>query len=40
MLSVSILAGSSVLSAAELDPEFASAFGMAVWCYVLRKNYG
>ena len=26
--------------AIELDPEFASAHGMAAWCYVLRKNYG
>jgi len=26
--------------AIELDPEFAAAFGMAAWCYVLRKNYG
>src|SRR5262245_54429856 len=26
--------------ATELDPEFASAFGMAAWCYVLRRNYG
>jgi TolB-like protein len=26
--------------AIELDPEFASAYGMAAWCYVLRKNYG
>jgi tetratricopeptide (TPR) repeat protein len=24
----------------ELDPDFASAYGMAAWCYVLRKNYG
>ncbi|CAN5394333.1 hypothetical protein BH10PSE7_BH10PSE7_19510 [soil metagenome] len=26
--------------AIELDPDFASAHGMAAWCYVLRKNYG
>ena len=26
--------------AIELDPNFASAYGMAAWCYVLRKNYG
>src|SRR5260221_703033 len=26
--------------AIELDPDFASAYGMAAWCYVLRKNYG
>ena len=26
--------------AIDLDPEFASAFGMAAWCYVLSKNYG
>jgi adenylate cyclase len=26
--------------AIELDPEFASAYGMAAWCHVLRKNYG
>jgi TolB-like protein/class 3 adenylate cyclase/tetratricopeptide (TPR) repeat protein len=26
--------------AIELDPEFASPYGMAAWCYVLRKNYG
>jgi TolB-like protein/class 3 adenylate cyclase len=26
--------------AIELDPEFASAHGMAAWCYVLRRNYG
>jgi TolB-like protein/class 3 adenylate cyclase/tetratricopeptide (TPR) repeat protein len=26
--------------AVELDPEFAAAYGMAAWCYVLRKNYG
>jgi TolB-like protein len=26
--------------AIELDPEFASAYGMAAWCYVLNKNYG
>ena len=23
--------------AIELDPEFASAYGMAAWCYVIRK---
>ena len=26
--------------AIELDPDFAAAYGMAAWCYVLRKNYG
>jgi TolB-like protein/class 3 adenylate cyclase len=26
--------------AIELDPEFASAYGMAAWCYVQRKNWG
>ena len=26
--------------AIELDRDFASAYGMAAWCYVLRKNYG
>jgi adenylate cyclase len=26
--------------AIELDSEFASAHGMAAWCYVLRRNYG
>jgi tetratricopeptide (TPR) repeat protein len=26
--------------AIEFDPDFASAYGMAAWCYVLRKNYG
>ncbi|HEX6110978.1 MAG TPA: winged helix-turn-helix domain-containing protein [Geminicoccaceae bacterium] len=26
--------------AAELDPEFASAYGMAAYCYVQRKSYG
>ena len=26
--------------AIERDPDFASAYGMAAWCYVLRKNYG
>jgi len=26
--------------AIELDPTFASAHGMAAWCYVLRKNFG
>ena len=26
--------------AIELDPEFASAYGMAAWCYVQRKNFG
>ena len=26
--------------AIDLDSEFASAHGMAAWCYVLRKNYG
>jgi tetratricopeptide (TPR) repeat protein len=26
--------------AIELDPDFASAYGMAAWCYVLRRNYG
>jgi TolB-like protein/class 3 adenylate cyclase len=25
--------------AVELDPEFAAAYGMAAWCYVLRMNY-
>jgi tetratricopeptide (TPR) repeat protein len=29
-----------VYRAVELDPEFAAAYGMAAWCYVLRKNYG
>jgi adenylate cyclase len=26
--------------AIELDPNYASAYGMAAWCHVLRKNYG
>src|ERR1700736_2024549 len=26
--------------AIELDPDYASAYGMAAWCHVLRKNYG
>jgi TolB-like protein len=26
--------------AIELDPDFASAHGMAAWCYVMRKNFG
>jgi TolB-like protein len=26
--------------AIELDPNFASAHGMAAWCYVMRKNFG
>jgi tetratricopeptide (TPR) repeat protein len=26
--------------AIELDPDFASAHGMAAWCYVIRKNFG
>jgi TolB-like protein len=26
--------------AIDLDPEFASAFGMAAWCYALSENYG
>jgi TolB-like protein/class 3 adenylate cyclase len=26
--------------ASELDPNFASAYGMAAWCYVMRKNFG
>jgi TolB-like protein len=26
--------------AIELDPDFASAYGMAAWCYVVRKNTG
>jgi TolB-like protein/class 3 adenylate cyclase len=26
--------------AIELDPKFASAYGMAAWCCVLHKNYG
>jgi adenylate cyclase len=26
--------------AIELDPEFASAHGMAAWCHVLRRDYG
>jgi TolB-like protein/class 3 adenylate cyclase len=26
--------------AIELDPEFPSAYGMASWCHVLRRNYG
>lgn len=26
--------------ALELDPEFASAHGMASWCHILRRNYG
>jgi TolB-like protein/class 3 adenylate cyclase/Tfp pilus assembly protein PilF len=26
--------------AIELDPNFASAYGMAAWCYVKRKNFG
>ena len=26
--------------AIELDPEFASAYGMAAWCHVQRKNWG
>jgi tetratricopeptide (TPR) repeat protein len=28
------------LKAIELDPEFASAYGMAAWCYVWRKMNG
>jgi len=26
--------------AIELDPDFASAYGMAAWCYVRRKTNG
>jgi TolB-like protein len=26
--------------AIEFDPDFASAHGMAAWCYVIRKNFG
>jgi TolB-like protein/tetratricopeptide (TPR) repeat protein len=26
--------------AIELDPNFASAHGMAAWCYVMRRNFG
>ncbi|HVH83282.1 MAG TPA: adenylate/guanylate cyclase domain-containing protein, partial [Steroidobacteraceae bacterium] len=26
--------------AIELDPDFASAYGTAAWCYVLRESYG
>src|SRR6202035_5393978 len=26
--------------AIELDPNYATAYGMAAWCHVLRKNYG
>jgi len=26
--------------AIQLDPDFASAYGMAAWCYTLRKFYG
>ena len=26
--------------AIELDPDFAAAYGMAAWCFVVRKNYG
>jgi adenylate cyclase len=26
--------------AVQLDPEFAAAYGMVAWCYVLGKNYG
>jgi len=26
--------------AIDLDPNYASAYGMAAWCHVLRKNYG
>jgi TolB-like protein len=26
--------------AIEIDPEFASAYGMAAWCYIQRKNLG
>jgi TolB-like protein len=26
--------------AIEIDPHFASAHGMAAWCYVMRKNFG
>jgi tetratricopeptide (TPR) repeat protein len=26
--------------AIELDPNFAAAYGMAAWCYVIRKNFG